>query len=159
MRISRFSRVAALAIGVSIASDTVAILESYTGSLGLVLVVLFTPLFGRNIGRLSAAFVSTGIVWVSVGLPHPVLASSSITRSIVTILAAWLCAELVSRRPRKPASTARMQDDPFDLPIEKLASQLWSRTIDGQLEYVNNRKIAEWPLRREAQTYSRIVDR
>ncbi len=51
-----------------------------------------------------------------------------------------------------------MQDDPFDLPIEKLASQLWSRTIDGQLEYVNNRKIAESRLRSEAQNYRRMVD-
>jgi PAS domain S-box-containing protein len=154
MRISRFSRVATLAIGVSFASGTVALLESYTGCLGLVLVVLFTHLFGRNIGRLSAAFVSTGIVWVSVSLPHPVLAS----KSIITIFAAWLCAELVSRRPRKPASTARMQDDPFDLPIENLASQLWPRTIDGQLEYVSDRKIAESRLRSEVQNYRRIVD-
>jgi PAS domain S-box-containing protein len=157
MRISRFSRGAALAMGVSIASGAVALLESYTGCLGLVLVVLFTHLFGRNIGRLSAAFVSTGIVWVSVGLPHPVIASSSITRSIITILAAWLCAELFSRRSSKPASTTRIKDDPFDLPIENLASQLWSRTIDGQLEYVNDRKIAESRLRSEGQNYRRMV--
>ncbi|MEM5453566.1 PAS domain-containing protein [Paraburkholderia phytofirmans] len=159
MRISRFSRIAALAIGVSIASGTVSLLESYTGCLGLVLVILFTHLLGRNIGRLSAAFVSSGIVWVLVGLPHPVLASSSFTRSIITIPAAWLCVELVSRRSRKPASTARMKDAPFDLPIENLASQLWSRTIDGQLEYVNDRKIAESRLRSEGQNYRRMVDR
>ncbi|MEW9584709.1 PAS domain S-box protein [Paraburkholderia sp. DGU8] len=158
MRISRFSRVAALAIGVAIASGTVALLEPYTGCLGLVLVILFTHLLGRDIGRLSAAFVSTGIVWVLVGLPHPVLASSSITRSIVTILAAWLCAELVSRRPRKPVSNARMKDDPFDLPIERLASQLWSRTIDGQPEYMNGRKIAESRLRSQVQNFRRMVD-
>jgi len=159
IRISRFSRVAALAFGVSIASGTVALLESHTGCLSLVLIVLFTHLFGRNIGRLSAAFVSTGTVWASVGLAHPVLASSSIPRSIITILAGWLCAELVSRRLRKPASTARMKDDSFDLPVEDLAGRPSPRTIDGQLEYANDRKIAESRLRSEMQSYRRIVDR
>jgi hypothetical protein len=136
MRTSHSSRVVALAIGVSIVCGTVALLESCTGCLGLVLVALFTHLFGRNIGSFSAAFVSTGIIWDLIGPPHNLQTSSSITRSFITLLAACLCAELVSRRRRKPASTARMTDDPFDLPIQNLANELWSRTIDGQLEYV-----------------------
>jgi PAS domain-containing protein len=32
---------------------------------------------------------------------------------------------------------ARLKDDPFDLPIDQLSRHFWSRTADGELEYVS----------------------
>src|ERR1700692_3386818 len=108
------SRDVALSVAIAGASGVAGLLEPITGCLSLVLVVLFTHFFGRGFGRLAAGFASLGIAGAVLASNHPPLASGSITRSAVAIAAAWLCAELVSRRPRQPGSTARLKDDPFD---------------------------------------------
>ncbi|SAL06721.1 hypothetical protein AWB81_07732 [Caballeronia arationis] len=68
---------------------------------------------------------------------YPSSAFGSISRCAVAIGAVWLCAELVSQRPPRAVSTARLKDDPFDLPIDQLSRNIWSRTGDGELEYVS----------------------
>ncbi|MDB5833272.1 MAG: sensor histidine kinase [Caballeronia sp.] len=138
--IPRSSRGAALSIAIAGASAAAGLLEPITGCLSLVLVVLFTHFFGRSLGRLSAGFTSLGIAAAMLASSHPPLASDSVSRcaiALVAIAAAWLCAELVSRRPRRPGSTARLKDDPFDLPIDQLSRNIWSRTVEGELEYVS----------------------
>jgi PAS domain S-box-containing protein len=135
--IPRPSRVVALSVAIAGASGVAGLLEPITGCLSLVLVVLLTHLFGRSFGRLAAGFTSLGIAGAMLASSHPPLASGSVSRCAVAIAAAWLCAELVSRRPRQPGSTARLKDDPFDLPIDQLSRNIWSRTADGELEYVS----------------------
>ena len=135
--IPRSSRVAALSVAIAGTSGAAGLLEPVTGCLSLVLVVLFTHFFDRSFGRLAASFTSIGIVGAMLASSHPPLASDSVSRSVIAIAAAWLCAELISRRPRRPDSTARLKDDPFDLPIDQLSRNIWSRTADGELEYIS----------------------
>lgn len=135
--IPRPSRVAALSVAIAGASGVAGLLEPITGCLSLVLVVLSAYFFGRSFGRLAAGFASLGIAGVMLASNHPPLASGSISRCAVAVAAAWLCAELVYRRPRQPGSAARLKDDPFDLPIDQLSRNIWSRTGDGELEYVS----------------------
>jgi PAS domain S-box-containing protein len=140
MLIPRSSRAAALSVAIAGASGVAGLLEPVTGCLSLILVVLFAHFLGRSFGRLAAGFASLGIVGAMFASSHPPPASDSVSRcatAIVTIAAAWLCAELVSRRPRQPGSTTRLKDDPFDLPIDQLSRNIWSRSGDGELEYVS----------------------
>jgi hypothetical protein len=143
MLIPRSSRVAALSVAVAGASGVAGLLEPVTGCLSLILVILFAHFLGRSFGRLAAGFASLGIAGAMFASSHPPLASDSVSRcaaaivAIAAIAAAWLCAELVSRRPRQPGSTARLKDDPFDLPIDQLSRNIWSRTAEGELEYVS----------------------
>jgi hypothetical protein len=134
MLIPRSSRAAALSAAISGASVVAGLLEPTTGCLSLVLVVLFTHFFGRGLGRLSAGFASLGIAGAMLASNHVPLAVGSIGRCAFAIAAAWLCAGLVSRQP---SSTTRLKDDPFDLPIDQLGRDIWSRTGDGELEYVS----------------------
>jgi PAS domain S-box-containing protein len=135
--ITRSSLVAALGVAIAGASGVAGLLEPITGCLSLILVVLFTHFFGRSSGRLAAGFASLGIAGAMLASNHVPLAAGSIGRCAVAIAAAWLCAELISRRPRQPSSTTRLKDDPFDLPIDQLSRNIWSRTGDGELEYVS----------------------
>jgi PAS domain-containing protein len=140
MLIPRSSRAAALSVAIAGASGVTGLLEPVTGCLSLILVVLFAHFLGRSFGRLAAGFASLGIVGAMFASSHPPPAADSVSRcatAIVAIAAAWLCAELVSRRPRQPGSTTRLKDDPFDLPIDQLSRNIWSRSGDGELEYVS----------------------
>jgi hypothetical protein len=123
-------------VAIAGASAVAGLLETTTGCLSLVLVILFTHFFGRGLGHLSEGFASLGIAGAMLASNHVPLAAGSIGRCALAIAAAWLCAGLVSRRPRQPSSTTRLKDDPFDLPIDQLSRDIWSRTGDGELEYV-----------------------
>ncbi|MGV2292373.1 PAS domain-containing protein [Trinickia sp. YCB016] len=112
-------------------------LDPIAGYLSPVIVVLFTVYLGRSIGRLSAGFASLGIAGATLGAHSSALSSSSIVHAAIAIAAVWLCAEIVSRRPRQWGSTVRLKDNPFDLPIDQLSRYVWSRTGDGELEYVS----------------------
>src|SRR5260370_40873516 len=92
--IPRSSRVVALSVAIAGASGVAGLLEPITGCLSLVLVVLFTHLFGRSFGRLAAGFTSLGIAGAMLASSHPPLASGSVSLGAVAIAAAWLCAEL-----------------------------------------------------------------
>ncbi|MGF6755721.1 PAS domain-containing sensor histidine kinase [Paraburkholderia sp. GAS42] len=140
------SRVVALSIAIAGASGVAGLLEPITGSLGLVLIVLFTHFFGRNCGRLAAGFASLGVAGAVLASSHPPLASGSIARSTLAIAAAWLCAELVSRRPRQPGSTAGLKDEPFGEQVCQQSQTLqsisnlfpgyvWTALPDGSTEY------------------------
>jgi PAS domain S-box-containing protein len=142
------SRLVVPSVAIASASGVAGLLESATGCLSLVLVVLFTHFFGRNFGRLSAGFASLGIAGVALASDHPPLASGSIARCAVAIAAAWLCAELVSRRPRQPGSTARLKDEPFDVQVRQRTQTLqsisslfpghvWAALPDGSTEYLS----------------------
>lgn len=86
MPITHSSRVAALAVAISGASGVAGLLESKTGCLSIVLVVLLTHFFGRNLGRLAAGFASLGLSrGVLLGPHHPALESGSMIRSAVAI--------------------------------------------------------------------------
>jgi PAS domain S-box-containing protein len=137
MLIPRASRAAALSVAIAGASAVAGLLEPAIGCLSLVPVVLFTHFFGSGLGRLSAGFSSLGIAGAMLASNHVPLSTGSIGRCAVAIAAAWLCTELVSRRPRQTGSTARLKDDPFDLPIDQLSRDIWSRSGDGELEYVS----------------------
>ena len=119
--IPRSSRVAGLSIAIAGASGVAGFLEPVTGCLGLVMVVLVAHFFDRSFGRLAAGFVSLGIAGAMLTASRPPLSSGSIGRCALAIGAAWLCAELVSRRPRHirytqpPDSTAHSKDDDVDL--------------------------------------------
>ena len=106
----RSPRVVALSVAIAGASGVAGLLEPIAGCLSLVLVVLFAHFLGRNFGRLAAGFTSLGIAGTlfasNFTSSHPPPASDSIIRCGTAIAAAWLCAELVSRRPRQPGSTA-----------------------------------------------------
>jgi PAS domain S-box-containing protein len=140
MLIPRSSRAAALSVAIAGASGVAGLLEPVTGCVSLIFVVLLTHFFGRNLGRLAAGFASLGIAGAMLASIRPPLASDSVSRCAVaigTIAAAWLCAELISRHSRRPDSMARLKDDPFDLPIDQLSRNIWSRTAEGKLEYVS----------------------
>ncbi|WP_341315370.1 PAS domain-containing protein [Paraburkholderia sp. IMGN_8] len=144
----RPSRVVVLSVAIAGASGVAGLLEPMTGCLSLVLVVLFTHFFGRSFGRLAAGFASLGIAGVALASNHPPLASGSIAHSAVAIAAAWLCAELVSRRPRQPGSTARLKDEPFDEQVRQrnqtlqsigslFPGHVWTALPDGSTEYLS----------------------
>lgn len=135
--IPRSPRVAALSVGIAVASGVAGLLEPVTGCLSLVLVVLFTHFLGRGFGRLAAGFTSLGIAGTMFASGHFLPASDAIGRCVIAIAATWLCAELVSRRPRQSGSTPRLKDGSFDLPIDQLSRNFWSRTGEGELEYVS----------------------
>ena len=135
MRILRSSPVAAVAV--TGASGAAGLLEPTTGCLSLVLIALFTHLLGRGFGRLAAGIASLGIAGALLAPNHPPPDSGSISRCVIAIVAAWLCAELISRRRRQPGSPTRLKDEPFDLPIDQPGRNMWSRTGDGGLEYVS----------------------
>jgi len=146
--IPRSSRVVALSVAIAGASGVAGLLEPITGCLSLVLVVLFTHFFGRSFGRLAAGFASLGIAGVMLASNHPPLASSAISRCAVAIAAAWLCAELVSRRSRQPGSTARLKDEPFDEQLRQRNQTLqgisnlfpghaWTALPNGSIEYLS----------------------
>jgi hypothetical protein len=97
--IPRSSRVVALGVAIAGASGVAGLLEPITGCLSLVLVVLFAHFLGRSFGRLAAGFTSIGIAGALLASNRSPPASDSISRCAVAIAAAWLCAELVSRRP------------------------------------------------------------
>ena len=145
--IPRSSRAVALSVAITGASGVAGLLEAVTGCLSLVLVMLFTHFFGRSFGRLAAGSASLGITGAMlVSNPAP-LAFGSISRCAVAIVATWLCAELVSRRPRQPGSTARLKDTPSD----ELFSQR-NQTVDDIGDLVPGH------FRTEADAYRRIVD-
>ena len=142
--IPRSPRVAAFGVaiaGVSSVAGAAGLLEPVTGCLSFVLVVLFSHFLGRNFGRLAAGFTSLGIAGTlfasSFVFSHPRAAPDAIIRCAIAIAAAWLCAELVSRPSRQRGSTVRLKNDPFDLPIDQLSPNIWSRTGEGELEYVS----------------------
>ncbi|CAE6692069.1 MULTISPECIES: PAS domain-containing sensor histidine kinase [Paraburkholderia] len=167
--IPRSSRLAALSVAIAGTSAMAGLLEPVTGCFGLVMVVLVAHFFDRSFGRLAAGFVSLGIAGTMLTAGHPPLSSGSIGRCALAIGAAWLCAELVSRRPRHirytqpPDSTAHSKDDDVDLEvrqaltasesrelirkreaqlnwlIENVPSLLWRTDAHGRLEYVNKR--------------------
>ena len=167
--IPRSSRRAALSVAIAGTSAMAGLLEPVTGCFGLVMVVLVAHFFDRSFGRLAAGFVSLGIAGTMLTAGHPPLSSGSIGRCALAIGAAWLCAELVSRRPRHirytqpPDSTAHSKDDDVDLEvrqaltasesrelirkreaqlnwlIENVPSLLWRTDAHGRLEYVNKR--------------------
>ncbi|MCP2084483.1 UNVERIFIED_ORG: PAS domain S-box-containing protein [Paraburkholderia sediminicola] len=167
--IPRSSRLAALSVAIAGTSAMAGLLEPVTGCFGLVMVVLVAHFFDRSFGRLAAGFVSLGIAGTMLTAGHPSLSSGSIGRCALAIGAAWLCAELVSRRPRHirytqpPDSTAHSKDDDVDLEvrqaltasesrelirkreaqlnwlIENVPSLLWRTDAHGRLEYVNKR--------------------
>jgi PAS domain S-box-containing protein len=146
--ISRSSRVVALSVAIAGASGVAGLLQPITGCLSFVLVVLFTHFFGRNFGRLAAGFASLGIAGVVLASNRPPLAYDSIGRCAVEIAAAWLCAELVCRRPRQPGSTARLKDEPFDEQLRQRSQTFqsisilfpghaWTTLPDGSAEYLS----------------------
>ncbi|MFM0182118.1 PAS domain-containing protein [Paraburkholderia aspalathi] len=167
--IPRSSRLAALSVAIAGTSAMAGLLEPVTGCFGLVMVVLVAHFFDRSFGRLAAGFVSLGIAGTMLTAGHPPLSSGSIGRCALAIGAAWLCAELVSRRPRHirytqpPDPTAHSKDDDVDLEvrpaltasesrelirrreaqlnwlIENVPSLLWRTDAHGRLEYVNKR--------------------
>src|SRR5579859_796926 len=124
------SRVAALSVAIAGASAVAGLLEPVTGCFGLVLVVVVAHFFDRSFGRLAASFVSLGIAGTMLTAGHPSLSSGSIGRCAVAIGAVWLCAELVSRRPRhiqQPDSTAHSKDDDLDLKVRQALTASKSR--------------------------------
>jgi PAS domain S-box-containing protein len=146
--IPRPSRNVALSAAISGTSGVAGLLEPITGCLSLLLVVLFAHFFGRSFGRLAAGFASLAIAGAVLASNHPPLASGSIARCAVAIGAAWLCAELVSRRPRQPGSTARLKDEPFDEQLRQRNQTLqsisslfpghaWTALPDGSTEYLS----------------------
>ncbi|RXZ38491.1 PAS domain-containing sensor histidine kinase [Oxalobacteraceae bacterium CAVE-383] len=132
----------ALGVAISGAAGAAGLLEPVTGSLGLICVVLSAHFFGRPFGRLAATFASLGIATTVLASTHPPLVSGPIGPCAVAIAAVWLCAELVSRRPTQPGSTAGLKDAPDD-------EQIYRRIVDnlpacvcvggptGELLYVN----------------------
>jgi len=161
--IPRSSRVVALSVAIAGASGVAGLLEPITGCLSLVLVVLFTHFFGRSFGRLAAGFASLGIAGVMLASNHPPLASSAISRCAVAIAAAWLCAELVSRRSRQPGSTARLKDEPFDEQLRQRNQTLqgisnlfpghaWTALPNGSIEYLSP-SLCEYTGIKEAHDY------
>jgi PAS domain S-box-containing protein len=161
--IPRSSRVVALSVAIAGASGVAGLLEPITGCLSLVLVVLFTHFFGRSFGRLAAGFASLGIAGVMLASNHPPLASSAISRCAVAIAAAWLCAELVSRRSRQPGSTARLKDEPFDEQLRQRNQTLqgisnlfpghaWTALPNGSIEYLSP-SLCEYTGIKEAHNY------
>ncbi|WP_158906057.1 PAS domain-containing sensor histidine kinase [Burkholderia sp. L27(2015)] len=92
------SRNAALGVAISGVSGVAGLLEPITGCLGLLFVILFAHFFGRGFGRLAAGFASLGMAAAALAFNHSPLTSGAIARCTVAIAAAWLSAELVSRR-------------------------------------------------------------
>src|SRR5258708_6265184 len=146
--IPRSPRNVALSVAISGASGVAGLLEPITGCLSLLFVVLFAHFFGRRFGRLAAGFASLGIAGVALASNHPPLASGSIARCAVAIAAAWLCAELVSRRPRQPGSMAGLKDEPFDEQLRQrnqtlqsisslFPGHVWTASPDGSIEYLS----------------------
>ncbi|MFM0199520.1 PAS domain-containing protein [Paraburkholderia fungorum] len=149
--IPRSSRAAALSVAIAGASGVAALLETITGCLSLVLVVLFTHFCGRNFGRLAAGFTSLGIAATMLASDRPSLTPGSLSRSGVTIAAAWLCAGLISRRNRQSAATASLKPAQSSLRTEE---ETYRRIVDnvpacvcvgsptGELLYVNKTGVA-----------------
>lgn len=146
--IPRSSRDVALSVAISGASSMAGLLEPISGILSLLFVVLIAHFFGRSFGRLAAGFASLGIAGMAFTAGHPPLACGSIARSAVAIAAAWLCAELVSRRPRQPDSTDGSKDGQFDEQLRQLNQTLqsisslfpghvWTALPDGRIEYLS----------------------
>ncbi|WNC89167.1 PAS domain-containing protein [Paraburkholderia sp. FT54] len=146
--IPRSPRDIALSVVISGASGVAGLLEPISGCLSLFFVVLFAHFFGRSFGRLAAGFASLGIAGVALAASHSPLDSGSIARSAVAISAAWLCAELISRRPQQPDSIARLKDEPFDdqlrqrdQTIQSISSLfpglVWSALANGDIEYLS----------------------
>ncbi|WP_028222259.1 PAS domain-containing sensor histidine kinase [Paraburkholderia oxyphila] len=137
MRFPRSSRLALLAVAVAGVSALAGWLEPLSGCLGVLLVVPVTRWLGRGFGRLAAGFTSLGVVLAPSGAPLSAMGASPLVHAVVAMAAAWLCAECVAPRPKQRASTATLKDDPFGLPIDELSRNIWSRAIDGKLEYVS----------------------
>jgi PAS domain S-box-containing protein len=146
--IPRPSRVVVLSIVIAGASGVAGLLEPVMGNLSLVPVVLFTYIFGRRFGRLAAGFASLGIAGAMLGSHQPSPPYGSISRCAVAIAAAWLCAELFSRRPRQPGSTARVKDRAFDGQLRQrnqtlqsisnlFPGHVWTALPDGSIEYLS----------------------
>jgi PAS domain S-box-containing protein len=144
----RPSRDIALSVAIAGASGAAGLLEPITGCLGPVMVVTFTHFFGRSFGRLAAGFASLGTAGVMLVSNHLPLAFSSISRCAIAIAAVWLCAELVSRRPRQPSATARLNGDPFDEQPGRrtqalqnisnlLPGHMWTALPNGSIEYLS----------------------
>ncbi|MFL9910483.1 PAS domain-containing sensor histidine kinase [Paraburkholderia sp. RL17-337-BIB-A] len=144
--IRRSSRDVVLGVAISGASGAAGLLEPITGCLSVLLAFLSAHFFGRGFGRLAAGFASLGIAGVALVSSHAPLASGSFSRCAVTIAAAWLCAELVSRRPR-PGSTSRLKDEPFggqlrqrDQALQSIGSlfpgHVWTALPNGDIEYL-----------------------
>lgn len=144
--IPRPSRDVVLGVAISGASGAAGLLEPITGCLSVLLAFLSAHFFGRGFGRLAAGFASLGIAGVALVSSHAPLASGSFSRCAVTIAAAWLCAELVARRPR-PGSTARLKDEPFagqlrqrDQTLQSIGSlfpgHVWTALPNGDIEYL-----------------------
>ncbi|MFM0629062.1 PAS domain-containing sensor histidine kinase [Paraburkholderia xenovorans] len=146
--IPRLSRDVALSVAVSGASGMAGLLEPVSGILSLLFVVLIAHFLGRSFGRLAAGFASLGIAGMAFTAGHPPLASGSIAHSAVAIAAAWFCAELASRRPRQPDSTAGSTDGQFDEQLRQLNQTLqsisslfpghvWTALPTGHIEYLS----------------------
>ncbi|MFM0672729.1 PAS domain-containing protein [Paraburkholderia sediminicola] len=143
--IPRSSRHVALSVAISSVSGVAALIEPISG---IFLVVLIAHFFGRSFGRLAAGFASLGIAGAALTAGHPPLAFCSIARSVVAIAAAWLCAELASRRPRQPDSMAGLKDEPFgeqlrqlDQTLQSISSlfpgHVWTALPNGDIEYLS----------------------
>jgi PAS domain S-box-containing protein len=81
----------------------VAALSANAGFLGLVVVILATRYAGKMAGRGAAAGVSVGIAWIAVAHAST-LTGTSVSASLIAILAAWLCAEFT--RVKRRATTS-----------------------------------------------------
>jgi PAS domain S-box-containing protein len=104
------------------ASGLAGLFEPVTGCLSLVLVVLFTHFFDRGFGRLAAGFASLGIAGAVLSSGRSLLYSGSISRGTVAIGAAWLCAELVSRRSQRD-SAAQSKNDDLDPTVQQALAE------------------------------------
>lgn len=140
MPITHVCRVSTLGVAISGASMVAGLLPSEMGSLSVVLVVLSTRLFGRNPGRLAAGFTSLGLVGALLILHHPAPGWSPVAHFAITIIAAWLCAELVSPRSRQPGAAAGLKADPFDRGVHlhdrEAAKSCRHRTDDESYRHV-----------------------
>jgi PAS domain S-box-containing protein len=114
------------------------LLEPITGCLSLLSVILFAHFFGRGFGRLAAGFASLGIAAATLAFNHPPLFSGSIARSTVAIAAAWLCAELVSRRR---LVGMEIEETTLNLRrlVDSLPAMLWCNNPRGGLTYINRK--------------------
>ncbi|MFL9904382.1 PAS domain-containing protein [Paraburkholderia fungorum] len=144
--IPRSSRDVVLGVAISGASGAAGLLEPIAGCLSVLLVFLSARFFGRSFGRLAAGFTSLGIAGVALVSSHAPLASGSISRCAVAIAAAWLCAELVSRRPRT-GPTSRLKDEPFaeqlrqwDQTLQSISGlfpgHVWTVLPNGDIDYL-----------------------
>ena len=104
--------------------------------LALLVILILAKFGGRTQSMIGAALFTLFAVAFSQGGIQLSQAGRKPLQLIIAVASVWICAFFASER-RRDAGHRSVRKSPIDVSLDKLSKYVWSRTADGNLEYVS----------------------